>query len=443
MTTTLIFVLVIVLMTQIIQVVRSHCALLNVGTKPGSVDVVRNGVVARDFRARSNDLVLLGSEHYKSAFYFSTSSSESIHIETNLGYVSPFDGQLLRATMSFDNGDVVQSTPASSTITSSSVSSLIVTYNCNNVGGSTMMWLKVSCDDDGSIPVFVVWEKYCRSELSRRTGISVGTEPARNDVVSNGIVQERWKIDPSVESNAMDTVVMSSVTESTFYVHTTDESTQVYGQPRFETDESRVLVMLKQGFDGGVAKNDGGNKIVLEYYCDRATSSSVDITMILDLCSSEVSSVECNEDRNEMFEPIRVEWVKNCGIHDFESFWISDLLVMACLGSIVFCIFRCYYNYYIMDMRGIDVIPLGRKIEATFSSSSTFRYVQTAGSVAIKKVRSEFIGRGGIGMGGITSHEDQEEEDQQDIELDFEGDSDIKNSYQSSSHDGLLDETDF
>ena len=272
-----------------------------------------------------------------------------------------------------------------------------------------------------------------------------GTEPARKDVVADGVVQRKWKIDPNVESSAMDTVVLSSVTESTFYVHTTDKSTQVYGQPRFETDQSRLLVMLKQGFDGGVARNDGGNKIVIEYRCDRASSSSVDITMILDLCFSNVPSAECDEDRNEMYEPIRVEWVKNCGVvNELGSFWFSDLLVIICLSGIVFCIFRCYFNFYMKDLRGIDVIPWGRQIEAMFSSSSTFRYVRAAKNVVGSR---NTFGSGGGRDGGIiigSSHDNGED----DSALDFEeGDTDhvLSSSYQDTGNDGrgLLDETDF
>ena len=159
------------------------CTSINVGTRPERRDVVRNGVVASDFRARSDNVVLLGSEHYKSAFYFSTTSSTPVRVSAELGYVSPFDGQLMRATIRFDDGDVVQSSPASTTVSSSSTSSLIVTYNCNNVGGSTMLWLKLSCDSSNDI--YVVWEKYCRSELARQTGISIGTSFQSAEVCLN------------------------------------------------------------------------------------------------------------------------------------------------------------------------------------------------------------------------------------------------------------------
>lgn len=438
------FTLTIILLSSNFNIRVYSCSSINVGTRPERRDVVRDGAVASDFRASTDDVVLLGSEHYKSSFYFSTMSSTPIHINAELGYVSPFDGQLMRPTIRFDDGDVVQTSPASAIISTSSTSSLIVTYNCNNVGGSTMLWLKLSCDSSDDDNIYVVWEKYCRSELTRRTGISIGTESARKDVVADGVVQNKWKIDPNVESSAMDTVVMSSVTESTFYVHTTDKSTQVYGQPRFETDQSRLLVMLKEGFDGGIARNDGGNKIVVEYRCDRAASSSVDITMIIDLCFSNVPSAQCDEDSNEMYEPIRVEWVKNCGVlNEGDSFWLSDLVVILCLSGIVFCIFRCYFNYYMKDLRGVDAIPWGRQIEAMFSTSSNFRYVR-----AVKKnVVGEF-GSGGIVIG--SARDDGED----DTDLEFVEDDTTtipSSSYQASNRNGnsigddggLLDETDF
>ena len=127
-------------------------------------------------------------------------------------------------------------------------------------------------------------------------------------------------------------------------------------------------------------------------------------------------------------------------VNEFESFWLSDLLVIICLSGIVFCIFRCYFNFYMKDLRGIDVIPWGRQIEAMFSSSSTFRYVRAAKNAV---GRNEF-GSGGSGIIIGSSHDNGED----DSALDFEeGDTShvVSSSYQDtgSSGRGLLDETDF
>eukprot|EP00939_MAST-03C_sp_MAST-3C-sp1_P003212 g3212.t1 len=251
---------------------------------------------------------------------------------------------------------------------------MTVTYNCYSSGGHGIMWLtlhieaseaKEACGVDADMSVYIVWSKACRSELSKRTGIAVGTERDSDDVVSNGVVLRDWTSDFDIRGrdDSFEKVVLSSVSDSTFFVRTSDDSRQVFGPPRFETDETRVIVMLASAHDGGVATKEP-QAIEVEYLCDRAASATVDVTMIVDLCADNVPSAQCDGTANYGYDPLVIHWKKNCGVADGSSFWFSDLLIIFLLAGTILWIFGCCFNYSVKHERGIDVVPGGRSIEA-------------------------------------------------------------------------------
>ena len=377
------------------------CRGLYVGTTPGRRDIVRDGVTAGAFTAQSPPLPVntLSSEYYSSPFHFHK-VGKPVRGTVELVHTNPHGLPSMRPAMSGSlvrDRRVRETEPVEIEI-SGDDTDLIVSYNCLDAGGTSILWLHVHVDAEEAreacgtnraeaVDVYIVWRKVCRSELTRRTGIAIGTSPKASDVVSNGAVTRAWTNDYSGRDDRFGEVVPSYASSSVFYLRTTDGSRQVFGSPRFETDETRVIVMLKTVHDGGVASAEP-TRIDVEYLCDRAASASLDVTMIVDLCARDVSSDRCDGAQNFGYEPIVTHWKKNCGVaHDGESFWLSDLLILCTLGGMMLWIFGCCYNYSVKRARGIDVVPGGPYFLKALDAlqrrrNGSHRYTATATSVS-------------------------------------------------------------
>lgn len=325
----------------------------------------------------------LGSERFSSAFYFSK-SGEPVKASLIVNHTTSFESVLMRPTLSGTMYTSRQTSGNSFDITSVS-KDLAIKYNCFDAGGTSIVWMQIrlepaealrvcggSSGGYGPMDMYVVWSKYCRSELKSRTGIIVGTAPGLSDVVLNGKVQPAWEVAPAEPDDSFNRVVLSSVMTSPFYIATSDGSSQVYSKPRIQTEEDKVIVMLTSSYEGGVA-NTAPQEISVEYLCDQNAAAATEVAMTIDLCGSNVPSQNCGPEANFGYEPIELHWVKNCGLMD-SSFWFSDVLVMLTLAGSILCIFGCCFNYSVKHKRGIDVVPGGKYLEKVlnkFSSKSS------------------------------------------------------------------------
>ena len=178
---------------------------------------------------------------------------------------------------------------------------------------------------------------------------------------------------------AIELVVPSSQPSTSFYIQTKDGSKQVYGTPRFEKDDSKLIVQLTSSYDGGIASAKPSMVNVLQYLCDIMAKSPVEITMIIDLCAPDVPHEDCNPDRNVGYEPLVIHWIKNCGVED-GSMSMNGAQIFAmtviCVAFIL-CVATSFLRYK-NGKRGAEIFPFGPQLETAFyfvwNFVSEFRY---------------------------------------------------------------------
>lgn len=361
-----------------IHALGTFCPGLNVGTSANTNNIVRDGVTVRPFTAESpsQPFNTLGSEFESSTFYFNGPQGTPIKATVAIDHTTSFQSFLINPTLS---GSILGKERGSKSMIDGSNKDLTVRYNCFDAGGTSILWMTISLDQQeaqrvcgsqeyGPVDIYVVWSKYCPSQLRASTAVIVGTEPGLSDLVLNGKTQRAWEMSPEGRDDSFGKVVLSNVLTSTFYIGTRDNSRQVYGRPRFQTEEDKVIVTLTSSPDGGVASSVP-QEINVEYLCDREAAAATEVTMVIDLCSETVPMQNCGPEANFGYEPIELKWVKNCGLMD-SSFWFSDVLVMLTLAGSILCVFGCCFNYSVKHRRGIDVVPGGKILEQCLNKVS-------------------------------------------------------------------------
>jgi len=229
--------------------------------------------------------------------------------------------------------------------------------------------------DYRDLQIFVLWTKYCSPKLIDRTGLSVGTREGGHNVVFDGQTESLWEFPAkSTDENDAATdvyfnqeIILSAVMNTTFFLQTNDSSTQVFGKPKFENDQSKLIVMLHTAYEGGTAGPDGPELIIVEYLCGQGVDSPVEITMVVDLCDDLIQPKDCREDNNVGFEPLIVHWVKNCGVDDGSiSHGLNTPQTVAIVLVVLafsLCVVGACVRYFRCNKRGADIIPGGLLIE--------------------------------------------------------------------------------
>ena len=365
------------LICMVSTVQANYCEGLMIGSEPGLEDVVKDGRVNEDFMMQAPinpGINSIGMEVYSSNFYI-RKMGKPLKANFTVNHVTSYANALMRPHIKGDMMKKMQSGKGEG-IVNNTVSDLIIDYNCitdEYSGGTSMVYINVHVDAEdadqacgsgrkGEYFITILWSKFCGPEMAKDKGLYIGTEESGEDVVSNGEVEKQWKLSESEHA----LVVPSSQPSTSFYIQTKDGSRQVYGTPRFEKDDSKLIVQLTSSYDGGIASAKP-SLVSVHYLCDINANSPVEITMIIDLCAPDVPHEDCDPDRNVGYEPLVIHWVKNCGVMD-SSMSMNGAQIFAmtviCVGFIL-CVATSFLRYK-NGKRGAEIFPLGPQLEATF-----------------------------------------------------------------------------
>lgn len=353
---------------------HSYCPGLSVGTKPGRDDVVRNGLTVDPFTFDSPADMrnTISSEDYETNFYFHK-ADRPVRVDLSYNYTAASLDKLmspiLRGDMAAGRSHSVGDHHVYTADVNSTTSDLSVVYNCYDAGGTSMIWLQLhissidaqeACGTNGNEPldIVILWTKFCRRKLDFRSGIDIGLEPATDEVVRNGQVTIEF------EEDLHTLVVPPAARTTSFYLRTADGTTQVFGPPRLEVDET-VMVVSTEGIhkEGGIMSSVP-SELTVYYMCGKA-DIEVDITMTIDLCSHNTEPKDCDPSQNFGYEPIQLQWVKTCG-EVYIANLSHDLFLMFFLAGSILCVFGCCFNYTVKQQRGLAIIPCNDALRFLF-----------------------------------------------------------------------------
>eukprot|EP00938_MAST-03A_sp_MAST-3A-sp1_P006204 g6204.t1 len=370
-------VLIVLLICAVSRTRANYCEGLFIGSEPGLDDIVKNGRVNDDFMMQAPinpGKNSIGMEVYSSNFYI-RKEGKPLKANFTVNHVTSYANALMHPDIKGDLMNKMKSGKGEG-IVNSTVSDLIIDYNCitdEYSGGTSMVYINVHADAKdaneacgsgrrGDYFITIIWSKFCGPVMAKDKGLYVGTEESGEDVVSNGEVEKRWKLK---EGNRA-LVVPSSQPSTSFYIQTKDGSRQVFGTPRFEKDDSKLIVQLTSSYDGGIASSKP-SMVNVHYLCDIMAKSPVEITMIIDLCAPDVPHEDCNPDRNVGYEPLVIHWIKNCGVED-GSMSMNGAQIFAmtviCVAFIL-CVATSFLRYK-NGKRGAEIFPLGPQLETAF-----------------------------------------------------------------------------
>eukprot|EP00939_MAST-03C_sp_MAST-3C-sp1_P003980 g3980.t1 len=355
-----------------------------IGSEPGLTDIVKDGRVNDEFTsdAKASVMNTLGREAFTSHFYIRKEGKPIV------GNVTVHHAHALQHTeirmKPVIKGDQFKEQERGDYVINETLSDLIIDYNCVplETGATSYVWIDIfvdtnEADESCGVPakhmpyhVNILWTKFCGGKLLDDRGVSLGTKFKVGDVVLNGKTQPEWMLPDSsapTTAKAKPMTVYSAQSNSTFYIMTNDSSIQSFGTPRFENDDSKLIVMLGSAFDGGLV-SPAPQKIVVHYLCDVTARAPVEITMVIDLCAREVPPADCDVDRNSGYDPIVVHWMKNCGVEDGSQGMNSRQIVAITLVCVAFsmCVVTSVYRYVKLQKRGAEIVPMGPEIESAF-----------------------------------------------------------------------------
>jgi len=359
----------------------NYCEGLMIGSEPGMEDIVKDGRVDQDFMMQAPinpGKNSIGMEVYSSNFYI-RKEGKPLKANFTVNHVTSYANELMHPAI---KGDLMNKMKAGKGegIVNKTVTDLIIDYNCitdEYSGGTSMVYINVhveakdadeACGSGrrGEYFITIIWSKFCGPEMAKDKGLFVGTEVSGEDVVSNGEVEKKWKL-------SSDLVIPSAQPNTTFYIQTKDGSKQVFGTPRFEKDDSKLIVQLTSSYDGGIASSKP-SIVNVHYLCDIMAKSPVEITMIIDLCAPDVPAEDCDADRNVGYEPLVIHWIKNCGVND-GSMSMNGAQIFAmtviCVGFIL-CVATSCVRYLKHGKRGAEIFPFGPELETAFYFVWTF-----------------------------------------------------------------------
>jgi len=367
----------------------AFCKGLMVGSSPGFHDIVEDGLVNHDFSfdAEAVPTNTYSGEDIIHNFYIKKEGTE-IKLSATVESTTTFAEDLMYPEITGDLFDKQKHKGREDETVNATTTDLIVNYHCTDVGGTSIVWIKLDITAEQhqaacgplagyrDLQIFVLWTKYCSPKLVDRSGLSMGTREGGSDIAFNGQTRPEWQDLRSpttpghlaTEQVVEEHLVLSAVTNTTFFLQTNDSSTQVFGKPKFEYDKSKLIVSLFNTFHGGTAGSEGGELIIIEYLCSFNSDSPVEITMIIDLCDDLVQPKDCREENNVGFEPLIVQWTKNCGVDDGSlnhglntPQTVAIVLVMIAFGL---CVIGAFVRYFKWQKRGADIIPGGLFIES-------------------------------------------------------------------------------
>jgi len=363
-----------------------YCEGLMIGSEPGLTDIMKNGRVQPDFDRTAPALPsnTLGREAFSSHFYI-RKEGKPVEGNVTVDHTNAYSVEIMHPVI---KGDQFKEQREGDYVINNTISDIIIDYNCNELenGGTSIIFMEIFIDTEEAAKacgapthrepyrVHVVWTKFCGAKLLDDRGVSLGTLAGSNDVVRNGVTEPGWALpsasattDAAAASQVPAKLVYSAQPNTTFFIQTNDGSTQSFGTPRFENDDSKLIVMLGSTFDGGVL-SPKPKEIVVHYLCDVTAKSPVEITMIIDLCAKDVPPSDCDSDRNTGYDPIVVHWKKNCGVEDGSEGMNSRQVVAITLICVAFsmCAVASCYRYVKMDKRGAEIVPMGPELERAF-----------------------------------------------------------------------------
>eukprot|EP00941_MAST-03F_sp_MAST-3F-sp1_P002581 g2581.t1 len=347
------------------------CTGFSIGTTLNGADVVQNGTTQPAFTvgASASMLNTIGSETHETNFYFNK-TGPAVTAKLVLEYTTPSGENLMKPEVSgaLSKG-VAESQPVAIGDTPQDLS---VVYNCADIGGTSVVWLRIiidgqsastSCGNGGQpVEITVLWTKYCRRQLDTRTGLNVGLTRNGSEAMNNGVVQAEFA--PGTKM----LVIPERASVTTFYLRTIDGTNQVFGPPRLEVDETKMIASVSGAADGGIMTGVN-QEIYVHYLCGQA-KSEVTVTMTIDICAPETSPAACDITQNFGYEPISVQWMKTCSESEVD-FLVHDFVVL-CVGLLtVTCIFRCCFNFTVLGKRGSDVLPMNNSFGGVFSKATS------------------------------------------------------------------------